>query len=109
MAGFNCEIEWATRLCEVNGKLGYFHYWEHWANVVGASALHGGHPGGQVGQVYGIVEFPEGVQRVDPSKIHFKDEINSVLGEMDKCKEEVTHEETSEDEKAGKEAINDPD
>lgn len=33
MAGFNCEIKWATRLCEVDGKLGYFHCWEHWANV----------------------------------------------------------------------------
>lgn len=29
MAGFNCEIKWATRLCEVDGKLGYFHCWEH--------------------------------------------------------------------------------
>ena len=25
MAGLNCEIKWETRLCEVNGELGYFH------------------------------------------------------------------------------------
>jgi hypothetical protein len=105
MAGFNCEIEWATRLCEVDGKLGYFHCWEHWANVVGASALRGGHLGGQIGQVYGIVEFPEGVQRVDPSKIHFKDEINDVLRAINEHNERSTNEETSEDEGAGKEAI----
>ena len=29
MAGLNCEIKWETRLCEVNGELGYFHCWEH--------------------------------------------------------------------------------
>ena len=65
MAGLNCEIKWETRLCEVNGELGYFHCWEHWANVIGASALRGGHPGGQVGQIYGIVEFPERIARLE--------------------------------------------
>ena len=25
MAGLNCEIRWETRLCEVDGELGYFH------------------------------------------------------------------------------------
>ena len=37
MAGLNCEIKWETRLCEVNGELGYFHCWEHWSNVVTAA------------------------------------------------------------------------
>lgn len=32
MAGLNCEIRWETRLCEVDGELGYFHCWEHWSN-----------------------------------------------------------------------------
>ena len=61
MAGLNCEIRWETRLCEVDGELGYFHCWEHWSNVIDASPLRGGHPGGQIGQVYGIVEFTDGV------------------------------------------------
>ena len=69
MAGLNCEIKWETRLCEVNGELGYFHCWEHWSNVIDASPLRGGHPGGQIGQVYGIVEFMDGVRRIDPAKI----------------------------------------
>lgn len=85
MSGLNMEIRWETRLCEINGELGYFHTWEHWSNVVDASLLRGGHPGGQVGQVYGIVEFKDGVRRVDPSKIKFCDEINANLCEMEKA------------------------
>lgn len=50
-------VEFPTRLCEVKGELGYFHLWEQWSNVVGASLLRGGHHAGQIGQVYGIVEF----------------------------------------------------
>lgn len=46
--------------------------------------LRGGHPGGQIGQVYGIVEFRDGVRRVDPSSIKFCDEKNAVLCEMSK-------------------------
>lgn len=77
-----------TRLCEVKGEYGYFHTWEHWANVVDASPLRGGHPGGQVGQVYGIVEFKDGVRRVDPPMIKFCDEINAGLTVMNERKGE---------------------
>lgn len=89
--GMKMAIEWETRLCEVDGKIGYFHTWEHWSNVVDASPLRGGHPGGQVGQVYGIVEFKNGVRRVDPVKIKFCDETNAILkdfNEMKKLNEE---------------------
>lgn len=79
MAGLNCEIRWETRLCEVDGELGYFHCWEHWSNVIDASPLRGGHPGGQIGQVYGIVEFKDGVRRIDPAKIKFCDDENAIL------------------------------
>ena len=96
MAGLNCEIKWETRLCEVNGELGYFHCWEHWSNVIDASPLRGGHPGGQIGQVYGIVEFPGEVRRVEPCKIHFKDEINDVLRMMNAHNRRSANEETSE-------------
>lgn len=73
------DINFPTRLCEVSGELGYFHLWEQWTNVVDASPLRGGHPAGQIGQVYGIVEFKDGVRRVDPTKIKFCDEENAVL------------------------------
>lgn len=73
MAGLKMNVEFPTRLCEVNGKLGYFHRWEQWSKVVDASPLRGGHPGGQNGQVFGIVEFEDGVRRVGPSSIKFCD------------------------------------
>lgn len=59
-----------------------------WNDVIGSSALRGGHPGGQIGQVYGIVEFKDGVRRVDPVKIKFCDEDNAMLAEMAKHKME---------------------
>lgn len=71
--------EFQTRLCEVKGELGYFHLWEQWSNVADASLLRGGHPAGQIGQVYGIVEFKDGVRRVDPESIKFCDEENAAL------------------------------
>lgn len=80
MAGLKMNVEFPTRLCEVKGELGYFHLWEQWSNVVDASPLRGG----QIGQVYGIVEFRDGVRRVDPSSIKFCDEKNAVLCEMSK-------------------------
>lgn len=79
MAGIKMNVEFPTRLCEVNGKLGYFHRWEQWSNVVDASLLRGGHPAGQIWQVYGIVEFKDGVRRVDPVSIKFCDEENAAL------------------------------
>lgn len=77
MAGLKMNVEFPTRLCEVKGELGYFHLWERWSNVVDASLLRGGHPAGQIGQVYGIVEFKDGVRRVDPVSIKFCDEENA--------------------------------
>ncbi len=89
MAGLNCEVGWKTRLCEVNGELGHFHIWEQWSNVIDASPLRGGHPGGRIGQVYGIVEFKDGVRRVDPVKIKFCDDENAILAEMEKHNREI--------------------
>lgn len=79
MAGLKMNFEFPTRLCEVKGELGYFHLWEQWSNVVDASLLRGGHPAGQIGQVYGIIEFKDGVRRVDPESIKFCDEENAAL------------------------------
>ena len=80
--GMKMTIEWETRLCEVNGEVGYFQTWEQWSNVVDASPLRGGHPGGVVSQVYGIVEFKDRVERVSPNRIKFCDEINDCLTMM---------------------------
>lgn len=72
------------RSCTVNGRPGYFHCWEHYARVVDASPMIGGHPGGQISYILGIVEFSDGVKRVDPVWIKFTDEKNSYLGAIEK-------------------------
>lgn len=87
--GMKMTIEHELRLCEVNGELGYFHTWEQWSNVVDASPLRGGHPGGVVARVYGIVEFKDRVERVSPNRIKFCDEINAVLTSMTEVFEKV--------------------
>lgn len=91
MAGLKMNFEFPTRLCEVKGELGYFHLWEQWSNVVNASLLRGGPPAGQIGQVYGIIEFKDGVRRVDPESIKFCDEENATLCSHIKHIEEMTN------------------
>lgn len=51
-----------------------FHRWADVAQTVGESALRGGPAGGQLWQVFAIVEFADGtVAEVYPSKIQFTD------------------------------------
>lgn len=80
--GMKMKIEWETRLCEVDGELGYFHTWEQYAEVISPGLTIGSHPGGQFSRVYGIVEFRDRVERVTPYKIKFCDEINDGLTMM---------------------------
>lgn len=97
MAGINININLPTRLCEVGGELGYFHLWERWASAIDASPLHGGHPAGLIGQVYGVVEFKDGVRRVDPTKIKFCDEESANLHALIKHSEALKNEEDLEE------------
>ena len=79
MAGINAQLEWRTRLCEVNGEKGYFHIWEMFSKPLEASPLIGGAPACIFSKVFGIVEFSDGVKRVDPTDIKFCDEENNML------------------------------
>lgn len=80
MAGFSSiKIEWHTRECEVNGELGYFHTWEHWSRPVESSPLIGGAPAGVISKVFGIVEFKDGIRRVNPEDIKFCDDDHDQL------------------------------
>lgn len=81
MAGLNStiHIEQGLRLCTVNGRLGYFHTWEHFSQPLPASPMVGGTPAGVSSNVLGIVEFPNGVERVYPTSIQFCDEKNKLL------------------------------
>lgn len=92
MAGINIKFSPSPRLCEVDGELGYFHLWEQWASAIDASPLHDGYPAGLIGQVYGVVEFKDGIRRVDPTKIKFCDEESANLHALVKYNEALKKE-----------------
>ena len=51
-----------------------FHTWEHNSQIIPPSIMRGGHSGGVVSEVMGIVELESGeVIRVQPHKIQFVD------------------------------------
>lgn len=79
------EVKFELRLCKVGEELGYFHTWEHYAKPIEPGFAIGSHPGGQLSICYGIVEFPDRVARIDPSKIVFCDEYNAVLQSYSKA------------------------
>lgn len=79
MAFSDITVKQERRLCEVNGKFGYFHCWEHYSRPVKPSPMIGGAPGGVISFVRAIVEFPEGIGYVDPKDLKFRDEENSSL------------------------------
>lgn len=66
-------ISYSRRLCKVRDRHGYFHCWEQYGDVIAPGLVIGSHPGGQFSRIFGIVEFEEGVERVDPTKIKFLD------------------------------------
>lgn len=63
------------RPCIIRGEhKALFHRWVSYANVIGASPMIGGHPGGQIEKPYAIVEFEDGtVAECDPTDIRFCD------------------------------------
>ena len=82
------KIKWDTRICEVGDRIGFFHTWEQWSKPVSESPIAGGPPAGVISMIFGIVEFPEGVERVDPSQIKFVDEEHDVLCQLWKAEVE---------------------
>lgn len=70
------------RLCSVDGELGYFHTWEQYSIPLEADIHIGGAPAGVFSKIFGIVEFSDGVRRVEPNKIIFCDEENEALQEL---------------------------
>lgn len=72
-------IKKELRLCKVAEKLGYFHCWEQYSNVIAPGLTIGSAPGGQISNVFGIVEFPDRVARIEPWAIKFVDERHDTL------------------------------
>ncbi len=81
-------IRQERRLCVVGGKHGYFHCWEQLMEPMRPSMLVGGAPGGQLSEIYGIVETGDGrVGRYKIQDIRFVDDENSFLSQIDKAME----------------------
>lgn len=78
------KIKQERRLCTVNGEAGYFHTWEQYSKPIEASPMVGGHPGGVVSYILGIVEFEDGIKRVEPTVIKFCDEEHEMLSAFNK-------------------------
>lgn len=79
-------MSFETRDCIVNNQFCIFHCWEQWSDVVAPSPMIGGHPGGQMSMIYGIVEFPDGsVKRISPTNIKFCDEKHADLYTANDC------------------------
>lgn len=70
------EVQAERRYCKVHGQFGYFHCWEHYSKPVPAGLTIGSPPAGVISQVFGIVEFDDGVRRIEPFDITFCDEEN---------------------------------
>lgn len=87
MTGLNLTVEHPTRLCVVHDEVGYFHMWEHYSKPIPASPFIDGEPAGVFSKVFGIVEFKDGVKRVDPTEIIFRDETTDILYQIDKDEE----------------------
>ena len=80
MANFgNFKIKWETRLCMVGERTGYFHTWEQFSKPVAASPIKGGPPAGVISEVFAIVEFETGIERVKAHEIKFCDETHGEL------------------------------
>lgn len=92
MANLNIPIEWKTRGCTVKGEFGCFHTWEHYSKPLAADLCIGGAPAGVFSKVFGIVEFADGVRRIDPTDICFCDKENAYLAELKKHMEGATNE-----------------
>lgn len=62
------------RTCRYENENHLFHGFEQWSNVIGESVAIGGHPGGQISQVFALIEDENGnIKRVDPTAIKFTD------------------------------------
>ena len=75
MAAMGMEIKRELRPCIVNEKgKALFHMWEERSEIVTPSVMIGGHTGGVIKDVAGIVELEDGkVIRVNPTSIRFLD------------------------------------
>ena len=75
----NITVTKELRLCKIDEELGYFHCWEQYGDIIFPGITVGSNPGGQYSRIFGIVEFDDRIERVDPTKIQFIDETHNYL------------------------------
>lgn len=74
MAYGTIKIEFNLRPCIVCQKRALFHCWEQRGEVVPPSPMVGGHSGGAVSQILGIIEREDGtIHKAYPEEIRFID------------------------------------
>lgn len=63
------------RTCRYRDENYLFHCFEQISNVIGESIAIGGHPAGQISQVFALIEDGKGnIYRVEPTMITFTDD-----------------------------------
>lgn len=68
------QIEFKLRPCIVNQQRALFHCWEQRSEVVPSSPMVGGHSGGAVNPILGIIEREDGtIHKAYPEEIIFID------------------------------------
>lgn len=74
MAAGKIKIEFNLRPCIVCQQRALFHCWEQRSEVIPPSPMIGGHSGGTVTQVLGIIEREDGtIHKAYPEEIRFID------------------------------------
>lgn len=74
MANTTIEIKAELRPCIVDGHKAFFHRWEQYSEIVPPSPMRGGHGGGVIARVLGIIELEDGkVLTAYPEEIRFTD------------------------------------
>lgn len=107
MASLDSTITFTRELrpCYVNGAKALFHRWAEYKHIVEPSALKGGHNGGEIAFIKGIVEYEGGqIDEVSPREIHFyddkiniyafrpdKDAVFDLRNEIDRLKLRISH------------------
>ena len=77
------------RPCFVKGEKALFHKWTTRKQVIDASPMIGGHPGGQLESTFGLVEYTNGtIEEVHPSLITFADSrVLKIFEQMQESKQ----------------------
>lgn len=74
MAVGTIKIGFKLRPCIVNQQRALFHCWEQKSEIIPPSPMVGGHSGGAVNQILGIIEREDGtIHKAYPEEIRFID------------------------------------